>query len=42
MTAAVLVAGLAPLPAGWALTARESLQSTEPTGRTPPAAITRG
>ena len=29
MTASVLVAGLAPLPAGWALTARESLQSPE-------------
>jgi hypothetical protein len=29
MTAVVLIAGIAPLPAGWALTARESLQSTE-------------
>jgi hypothetical protein len=29
MTAAVLAAGLAPLPAGWALTARESLQSPQ-------------
>src|SRR5579862_1054587 len=29
LTTAVLAAGLAPLPAGWALTARESLRSPE-------------
>jgi hypothetical protein len=34
-TAAVLVAGLAPLPAGWALTARERLQSTDPKANAP-------
>ncbi len=35
MTAAVLVVGVVPLPVGWALTARESLQSTEPKANAP-------
>src|ERR1700733_2732274 len=30
ITAIVLIAGIVPMPTGWALTARESLQSTEP------------
>ena len=29
LTTSVLVAGLAPLPSGWALTVRETLQSAE-------------
>ena len=35
MTALVVVAGIAPLPAGWALTIRERLQSTEPKANAP-------
>jgi hypothetical protein len=35
ITAIVLIAGIVPIPTGWALTARESLQSTEPNANAP-------
>jgi hypothetical protein len=35
ITAIVLVAGMVPLPVGWALTARESLQATESRANAP-------